>query len=210
MGMKGRASARIKVPRIVVFEGPDGVGKTTFINGLAEYYTKHGINFKLEWFPGRDRGTLGEWVYKLHHSWKVGVDIDPVALQVLHIAAHIDNLQRKLIPWFKIGGNVILDRFWWSTYAYGRMTLDKRQAWKIVDAERQFWRGTPKPVFLYMTRTKSLKPDETDDNEFRALKRNYSEVLDYERRRGSIVKTIHNDGGTEHTMIAILEALHLG
>ena len=201
----------MKVPRFVVFEGPDGVGKTTFVNQLKEYYLKLGLTKKVhvDWFPGKEEGSLGDLVYKLHHTWKIGEDVDPVALQLMHIAAHVDNIRRKFQVWFKNGDYLILDRFWWSTYAYGRLTLTKRQVWKIVDAERQFWVGVPKPVFIYMTRPSSFKPGELNKKRFDKLKKLYQEVVNSEKSTGAKVHIVVNGRTKEETFKSILKSLGL-
>lgn len=199
----------MKIPRLVVFEGPDGVGKTTLIQALGRYYKKLNLNEKLifEWFPGRDKGTLGDLVYKMHHKWKVEEEIDSTALQVMHIAAHIDSLKRKLLPWFKKGGYVILDRFWWSTYAYGRLTMSQKQAWKLVEVERQFWRLAPKPVFIYLNPPKSFKSDEIDEKKFNKLKKYYLEILAEQRKFNAEIHVINNAGSIEETLKAITSCI---
>src|SRR5262249_48946981 len=72
-------------------------------------------------FPGRDAGTIGEHVYELHHDpGRFGIrGLTPLALQILHVAAHVEALDTLIRPAFARGATIILDRYWWSTWCYG-------------------------------------------------------------------------------------------
>src|SRR4051794_21849861 len=96
---------------LVVLEGPDGVGKSTVSRALAQRFTKAGMLTELLTFPGRSPGTLGKLIYDLHHSPDAfGVSaVTPTAKQTLHIAAHLDAIERVIIPRLEAGINVILD-----------------------------------------------------------------------------------------------------
>jgi len=107
--------------RLIVFEGPDGVGKTTLANALAEALRAHGGNSMYYSFPGRAEGTLGHLVYRVHHRpAEFGIaELSPASLQILHVAAHADAIDRIILPALASGTDVVLDRFWWSTWVYG-------------------------------------------------------------------------------------------
>lgn len=98
--------------KLIVLEGPDGVGKTTIARKLAARLG--GIYCS---FPGREVGTLGEQVYGIHHNNELKAS--PESLQLLHVAAHIDALQNRIIPWLEDDKIVVLDRCYWSTWVYG-------------------------------------------------------------------------------------------
>src|SRR5439155_12811025 len=96
--------------------------------------------FLCEWvsFPGREIGTLGKLVYEIHHdAAKAGVKaIDPTSLQLLHIAAHIDAIEARILPALKQGRHVVLDRFWWSTLVYGIVNgANKRSLKAMIEVE---------------------------------------------------------------------------
>lgn len=107
--------------KLYIFEGIDGVGKTTIVMGLCEKLSKAGIPFSSYSFPGKEPGSLGKLVYDLHHNVNNNINkpIDPISLQLLHIAAHIDIINTNVLPDLHSGKIVLLDRSWWSTYAYG-------------------------------------------------------------------------------------------
>src|SRR5688500_9577461 len=105
----------VEAGRLVVLEGPDGVGKSTIAAAIAELASRRGLAVELLSFPGREPGSLGELVYRLHHeSTTLGIaDLGPTATQTLHIAAHIDAIERRILPAIESGRLVLLDRFWW-------------------------------------------------------------------------------------------------
>lgn len=110
--------------RLIVLEGPDGVGKSTTSARLAEQLRSSGERVARIAFPGNEPGSLGKHVHDLHHeSTRHGVNrIHATALQVLHAAAHIDAIYGTICPALARGETVIMDRFWWSTIVYGRVS----------------------------------------------------------------------------------------
>src|SRR5688500_17341624 len=89
--------------KFVIFEGIDGVGKSTLAKALAAYcerlFPQESITQGS--FPGARPGSLGEWVYRLHHGQIPGLQpelIAPPALQLLHVAAHVDGIQSWIGP----------------------------------------------------------------------------------------------------------------
>jgi thymidylate kinase len=200
-----------QLPRFVVFEGVDGSGKTTLARALAQYYQSHAPSQRLyaNSFPGSTPGTLGEWVYRLHHNRAVDSPspslIAPAALQLLHVAAHVDAILTHIAPTLMQGGCVILDRYWWSTYSYSRMFLPAAHVWPLVDAERIFLKELPPPIILYLTRSSTLKSAELSSSEHFKLDAHYHELVAYEQQ----VYEISNDGTIEQTWATVLDKLGL-
>jgi len=138
--------------RLWVFEGPDSVGKTSISSILVKELSKNGgecVGFS---FPGKSSGRVGELIYDLHHAPRKFCipDITPAALQMLHIAAHVDLIQAQILPALESGISVVLDRFWWSTQVYGEVTGIASEFLKsIISAEKVAWSGVePDAVFL--------------------------------------------------------------
>lgn len=118
---------------LIILEGADGTGKTT----LAELLARNINNAEYYAFPGREPGTLGEQIYRLHHS---DVPMCQESLQLLHITAHINALRMRIIPWLVAGKTVVMDRFYWSTYVYGMVYgVPPSFLNEIINLERQFW-----------------------------------------------------------------------
>jgi thymidylate kinase len=142
----------MKMGSLIVFEGADEVGKTTLATMLGNALTSKGTRCRVVGFPGNEVGTLGHHIYELHHdSKRFRIDeINPVSLQVLHVAAHIDALDREIVPALRKGETVILDRSWWSTLVYGTAAhANKKSLDLAIQAELVHWHGIlPTRVFL--------------------------------------------------------------
>lgn len=200
-------------PKFVVFEGVDGVGKTSLADALTRYYGSAFPRLMISTgsFPGATPGSLGEWVYRLHHGEIDELSprsISPAALQMLHVAAHVDGIHSWIGPALQ-DGHVILDRYWWSTYAYARTSMSADEAWALVSAERPFWRSYPDPVIIYVTRTVSLKSGELDPQQHHRLDRYYREVIDRERNIGTVVFELANEGDLDDCLLCLLNYLGL-
>jgi thymidylate kinase len=108
-------------------------------------------------FPGREQGGLGKLVYELQHDPESACGlgaIHPVSNQLLHVAAHIQQISKVIRPALADDYWVILDRYWWSTWVYGRVNDAPESALDLmVRIELEQWNPiTPEIVFL-VTRT---------------------------------------------------------
>jgi dTMP kinase len=162
--------------KLLVFEGPDGVGKTTLSKLAADLLTAAGQPTKWLSFPGRELGTLGHLVYEVHHrpqQFNIA-QLTEGAKQALHIAAHLDTIERQIKPWLASGMNVVLDRFWWSTWVYGLTAgLDANFLQALIDVERHSWNNTlPACIVLIKTAGPRDRAEEDFVN-WQALAENY-------------------------------------
>ena len=138
----------MKSGSLLIFEGVDGVGKTTLAQEAAKTLENRGNKAIYVSFPGKDTGTLGKDVYDLYHERQNSVA--PSAMQALHVAAQLDTIEKIIIPAIEDQYCVLLDRYWWSTWVYGRLygvptvILDK-----LIEAVQAGWYGIePDAVFL--------------------------------------------------------------
>lgn len=202
-------------PRFIVLEGVDGSGKTTLFKLLAAYYGQLFSNVPLyaDSFPGSHQGTLGEWVYRFHHNRVTRAPstakVAQPALQLMHVAAHVDSIISRITPNLQAGGNIILDRYWWSTYAYSRPVLSKEQSSALVAIERMFWDPLIRPIVIYVCRKESLKPFQITIERHKMLDNYYREVIEQQRAEGITVHEIKNDGTLEETWEQLLQILGL-
>lgn len=137
--------------RLFAFEGPDEVGKTAISRGVERALRNSGVRCERLSFPGHEPGSLGALVRDLHHNLVPAVEsVHPTALQLMHVAAHIDAIERRVLPLLIDSTTVLLDRFWWSTYVYAHKSgVPASQIRTMLDVETASWGDiVPKIVFL--------------------------------------------------------------
>jgi thymidylate kinase len=185
---------------LYVFEGPDGVGKTELSRRFAAQLEAAGVPCEYLSFPGHDDGTLGKHVYELHHDpGQHGVaSVSPTSLQLLHIAAHIDAIESRILPALRSGRSVVLDRFWWSTKVYGLASgVARRTLNRMIDIELAAWGGV-KPAALYLVgRHAPLRPEPIDH--WQRCRELYDSLAE-EEGRSYPVRRIDNGGSIEEAL----------
>ena len=194
-------SSQREVGKLIVFEGVDRVGKSTLTQGLVDRLNGLGILSEYATFPGTRPGTIGRVVYDIHHN-HAGIGIEKpssTALQALHIAAHLDAIERFILPALDQGRWVLLDRFWWSTRAYGRASgADPSILDAMIHVERLQWRGA-EPDMLFLIERKESTDDSMLHREYRAL---------YEAERGKYpVCILRNDSSVDDSISNALTVL---
>jgi thymidylate kinase len=194
--------------RLFVIEGPDGVGKSTFSSALAGHLTERGHDLLHLSFPGKIPGSLGELVYRVHHdegSLRIK-DMSLLAKQALHVAAHIDTIDRQILPALNHGQTVLLDRYWWSAWVYGLVAgCNRHQLRALIDAERAAW-GKVQPTIAILFRRSS--PISRDDAlpYWRQLATEYGRLAARESHRHP-VSIIDNTSDEATTLSALLKAV---
>jgi dTMP kinase len=175
--------------KLIVFEGADKVGKTTLSMAVERRLSCSGIKAKWLSFPGREPNTIGEWVYRFHHQ--TDITICPTALQMLHVAAHIDNISKQVIPALEQNAVVILDRFWWSTIVYGRESgVSDNDLKAMIGIELQFWKAIQPWKVFFVTREKPFENLPLD--EWTAIVQGYSRLI-AEESSNVAIETVVND-----------------
>lgn len=188
---------------LIIFEGPDGCGKTTLAKKLA-----YDNQYAYYAFPGREDGTLGEAVYKFHHSMAASYAC-PEALQLLHVAAHINALKTRLLPWLDKGVTVVLDRFYWSTYVYGKAyDAPANFLHSIIELELPLWKQYLDDAKLfYITRPKPFnKSDDAKSfNQWQLISYGYDALFNYSRWDNIERLRVENLGTPDHTLQLITD-----
>jgi len=120
----------------VVLEGGAGAGKSTVLNGLRQELP--------DWDFYREPGStpFGEMIREAVQGIH-GHGVDRYASLFAYSAARANLVRRVIIPRLEKGHHVLLDRYWYSTYAY------------------QGAEGVSKPIIwaVSMLATQRLKPD---------------------------------------------------
>jgi dTMP kinase len=169
--------------KLIVFEGVDGIGKSTLSKEVAVLLAKWKIPSVLLAFPGNEVGTLGHLVYRIHHDpGSFGLSfVSALAMQTLHIAAHFDAIERNILPELEAGTWVILDRFWWSTWVYGiEQGINPTYLEPVIQAEQTRW-GSVKPDLVFMVdRTHAIRA-EHDADSFQRLRTGYQVIAEREK-----------------------------
>lgn len=168
---------------IIVFEGPDGVGKTHLAKSITALLKKDKIKARYFSFPGCIDGTLGNLIYQIHHhKSQLKEKLTPASLQILHLASHIDELEKRIKPSLDENINVILDRWWLSTLVYGKtLGVETAILEKIVNIEKHYWAGyEPKIVFILNNKPyrKTIKRWDVLNREYRCFCNNYIDEYD--------------------------------
>src|SRR5438552_3472974 len=96
---------------LITFEGPDGSGKSTQIERLAERLRAASVAVELTREP---KGTaLGEAIFGLH-----SLRPEPLAELFLMLAQRAQHVAEKIRPWLDVGRVVLCDRFIDASVAY--------------------------------------------------------------------------------------------
>ena len=148
----------MKRSRLIVFEGPDGAGKTTLCKAIAKALRERGHDCLQISFPGIEDGTLGRHIYDLHHAPKrfAVESLSPLALQTLHVAAHVEAIKTRIRPAFTRGTTILLDRFWWSTWVYGLASgISRSRLRALLAFENRVWDDMQPTCVLLLRREKT-------------------------------------------------------
>lgn len=100
--------------KFIVFEGVDHSGKTTQIDLAEKWLTSRGHNVLRFREPG---GTpAGERIREV--LLDKALSVVPLCEMLLFMASRVQLLEQKIEPALSSGHVILLDRYWFSTFAY--------------------------------------------------------------------------------------------
>ncbi|HEU4629547.1 MAG TPA: dTMP kinase [Gemmatimonadaceae bacterium] len=100
--------------RLIVFEGPEGAGKSTQLGRLADWLAARGLAPRVVREPGTS--AVGQEIRRV--LLDPVHDVAPAAEALLFMAARAQLVAQELRPALEAGATVLADRFFLSTYAY--------------------------------------------------------------------------------------------
>ena|SRR3989344_6638325 len=106
--------------KFIVFEGLDGSGQTTQAGLLSEYFKQLGKKVLLTKEPTK-KSESGK---KIEDILKHRKTADGGELQRIFAEDRNEHLEKEIIPALKEGTNVISDRYFFSSFAFGSIDCD--------------------------------------------------------------------------------------
>lgn len=152
---------RLRPGALIVFEGPDATGKSAQYRMLKEA----SVNEVLGLHMPSGATPLGHDIYKLTEKHPIESGL---TRQFLHLASHAAH--QKLIRAELLTKAVLLDRWWWSTVAYGWLNSEEihgrwsQQEWMSFCS--RVWKGVYANVVFLLT--EPHKPDKHNTEEVMA------------------------------------------
>lgn len=117
--------------KFIVFDSLDGAGNSTQVKLLADYLNSIGKRTHITKEP--TSSLIGGLIKsQLTHDWKSS----QICLQLLFSADRAYHLEKEVIPFLKKGINVISDRYFFSTMAYGNLEI-KDLDW-LIEINKKF------------------------------------------------------------------------
>jgi hypothetical protein len=156
---------------VVVFEGLDKAGKSTQLDRMKQAIDLAGTTFA---HMPSGFGSFTTGVYAVLED-KDTAPTDPVARQLAHLACHSESMPTLVEK--ASSGALVLDRWWWSTLAYGwygrgetDFGIDEHTFRTLIDA---IWAPIRADVvFLF------LHAHEADSNNVDGVSEGYQTIAD--------------------------------
>ncbi len=187
----------LKAGSVVVFEGLDRPGKSTQLARMREVIDTAGATF------ARMPSAFSDFTARLHRVLEDAPPTSPLARQLTHLACHSEAM--PTLVEFTVGGALVLDRWWWSTLAYGwygrgetDLGIDEHTFRDVID---RIW--TPiraDVVFLF------LHACAADSNNVDGVAEGYDEIADQSPM--TVVRVpVMAEGETHEFLVAELKRL---
>jgi len=180
---------------LIVFEGADSAGKTSLSSEAINFLRSNGFDCEGFSFPGKEKNTLGGLVYEIHHfPENFGLsELLPASLQALHIAAHMDTIEKWILPALRVGKSIVLDRFWWSTWVYGMHAhVGANSLELMINLEKLHWADVV-PSVVFLVKRPILTGSADYDGEVESLNRLYDELAFQERKHYPVQVVTNKD-----------------
>ncbi|WP_066804984.1 dTMP kinase [Moraxella oblonga] len=201
-------------PKFITFEGTEGVGKTTTIDGFCRKLDSRGIAYIRTREPGGS--PLAETLRKILLDNKTNISDDTELLMMF--TARADHLHQTILPALADGKWVVCDRFFDSTVAYqgfGRFGGDSHQLAKIsslIEAfvpkkpDLTFWLDLD-PVIGIQRAGKRSVVDRFESEDLAFFERTYQGFLYQHQKNPNRIKRINANGSPADVLSRLLPFL---
>lgn len=145
-----------------VFEGPSGVGKTTFSTMAEEYLNQNGYKAKRlkTSYTSKEHSLARHIDSILEQPEKYDISsINGISRYMLQTSRDIDVIKKMIRPLLDEGYILLLDRYWWSTYVFGKVDgFDEDLLNPIADIYKAYSKNREPKIIFNIERNSSLKP----------------------------------------------------
>lgn len=203
-----RTTLKANKGRLFVFEGPDDVGKSTLAKLLNDYLEHQGKRTELLAFPGNSTGTLGELVYRFYHNPKAFgvVSVTSIGMQLMVTAAHVDVIESRIKPLIRSGVDVVLDRFWWSTWVYAQIDgVANSFREGMIDFEMQSWEDI-RPTTIFVVLRESPLLEQPQNHRWPEILTLYKQLAQIESNKVNI-QLVLNEGTIQESLKTVISTL---
>jgi len=172
-----------RMGKLIILEGPNGVEKASISEDIAKHLTDRGYPCERMTSSSKGPGVASQLVYEHHHtSYKDRAGgVSTTSKQVPHDLAQLNMVECCILPALQSGRNVVLDRFWWSTWTYGIASgVEHRFLESLIDLERKQWQSVIPTVVLLLRWQPSVQQD-SDYEYWEILSHEYDVLAEKEK-----------------------------
>ncbi|MBI4086174.1 MAG: dTMP kinase [Candidatus Liptonbacteria bacterium] len=175
--------------KFIVFEGLDGSGETTQVSLFGAYVENLGSKVFITKEPTKN----SEYGKEIEDILKHRKTAEGVELQKLFAKDRNEHLEKEIIPALKEGTNVISDRYFFSSFAFGSIDCDLE--W-LIELNDDFI--LPDATFVLMvkpeTAVERIKKRGLETTFFEELEKLKKVIKNYESLRGRFENLFFIDG----------------
>ncbi len=184
----------------ITFEGNDGSGKTTIINGLKDIYRKCGKKV----FTTREPGGKNCWVAEKIRKIIMDNDLTPEMELLLFMVSRLEHIEKVLNKKSKTNDLILCDRYYYSSVVY-QGCLRELGMKKVLDMNKiAFKNNIPDLTIIVLVKPecglKRIKENNMKQNRFDKMnieKHNkiyngYKKILKYDKNIYTIDTTNYN------------------
>jgi hypothetical protein len=127
-------------------------------------------------------------------------------MQVMVTAAHVEVIEARLKPLIGAGVDIVLDRFWWSTWVYATIEGVPGPTRDImIELEKQSWKNIRPDVVFLVLRQEPLLP-QPPNHRWPEIVRLYKELSEFQKSSVPI-QSVTNEGTPSEALQRVVSRL---